>query len=239
MKKIVVVALALLMAATGLHAQEAGTFTLGFRTGVAFGFHDTGDSEREMRRYIYHWYGYHSSIDSSRRMNFNLAAFAGYTIIDNLSLQLELGIMANQGFRMEATAQGVDAGEAQFSYTSLDIPLLVRYSFLDGMLGVMAGPHISIPLGRAVNWIEPAANNEHDYGYAFEIDTFATFGFTTGVVGAFPVGPGHIIGDLRFVFDFNSMQVVTEHPTIYGRQTSIDAITRRALVFTVGYQMSF
>ena len=244
MKKVLVLTMVLLMAVSGLHAQEAGTFTLGFRSGVAFGFHSAEDSEGELRRGL----GLPAaSIDSSMRMNFNLAAFAAYTIIDNLSLQLELNVMANQGFDMDASFLGMDLMEVQTTYTSLDIPLLVRFSLLDGMLGFIAGPHISIPLGRAVQWMEPASAIA-DYfgpptGGAAEIDNFATFGVTAGAVGGFPVGPGHIIGDLRFVFDFNAMQVRVGNEDRYGNPLpgtrTFDAMARRALVFTLGYQISF
>jgi hypothetical protein len=108
-------------------------------------------------------------------------------------------------------------------YTSLDIPVLFKYSFLTRpvVFGAMAGPHLSIPLGKGTI----ADSEEKD---KFNIDTFATFGLTLGAFGGYPVGPGRIVGDLRFLFDFNGL-----------KDSDFTYMKRRALALTVGYEISF
>ena len=223
MKKMLIVALVLLMAATGLHAQEAGTWTVGGRLGGAFGF---SSSQSELREGLAAYFGApNASFSDEMKFNFNFAVFGAYTIIDNLSLQMELNFMINQGLGLEATVPFAGSATFDLTYNSLDIPILLRYSFFNEAFGVLAGPHISIPLGRARVSVPSILGGG---SYRFDIDTSAIFGLTTGIFGAFPVGPGSIVGDLRFLFDFNTLEV-----------EGADAIRRRALAITVGYQMSF
>jgi len=244
MKRALIVLMVLMLGTGGLFAQEAGTFTLGTRLGFAFGFNNDADLMR-MPYYmglVNEEYLDLVPFDRSMRMNFTTSIFAAYTLIDNLSLQFEFNIMANQGFNGDISEDGFTLANLQLSYTSLDIPVLVRYSFLDGMLGILAGPHISIPLGRALLWMEsPLLPELGGLGIAAEIDNFATFGLTAGVVAGIPAGPGRFVGDLRFLFDFNSIGVNIPGFDDDGDITTrtIDVMTRRALVFTLGYQLSF
>jgi hypothetical protein len=111
---------------------------------------------------------------------------------------------------------------ADATYNSLDIPVLVKYSFLNKPLivGVEGGPQLSIPIGK---YKDPRGN--------FDTDG-PTFGAVAGVYAGYPLGPGRIIGDLRFLFDFNKLKAkeggVTEN-----------ILTRRGLIFAVGYEYSF
>jgi len=66
----------------------------------------------------------------------------------------------------------------------------------------------------------------------FDIDTFATFGLTAGVFGGIPFGPGRFIGDMRFIFDFNTLEAGDNGFTL-------EFMRRRALALTLGYEISF
>jgi hypothetical protein len=59
-----------------------------------------------------------------------------------------------------------------------------------------------------------------------------TFGAVAGIYAGYPLGPGRLIGDVRFLFDFNPLK---------SKQggSSNDFLTRRGLVFALGYEFSF
>ena len=120
-------------------------------------------------------------------------------------------------------------------YTSLDIPILVRYNILNAaaIFGVKAGPHISIPLGRVqVNESWRTLFSEERLIDEFAIDSIASFGLTTGIFAAFPVRRGRIVIDLRFIFDFNSLEA-------YEWGVNSEFMQRRALAISVGRQRTF
>ena len=135
--------------------------------------------------------------------------------------------MLNQGYELRMPFAGFDSRRGRLTYTSLDIPILLRYNFLEFPLafGVQAGPHISVPLGRGL--LSGAGFSER-----FDIDTFATFGLTTGFFSGTPVGPGRIVGDLRFIVDFNAVEA-----QMWG--TAMHIMRRRAFVISLGYEVTF
>ena len=121
--------------------------------------------------------------------------------------------MINQGIDVESqgghTHGGSWSDSHEFTYTSIDIPVLLRYNFFHGFFGLLIGPHISIPLmGDYVDDIQ------------------VTFGITAGVQGFFPLGAGFLVGDVRFIADFNEI--------VDGSDWH-----RQALVISVGYEWSF
>jgi len=221
MKKTLIVVLILLMASSGLYAQ----MSFGGRAGIVFGFNnaaelgDLGKADPD--------------IDVSEKMllNFNAAVYGAFALSEALSIQAELNFMINQGYKVEGSF--VDSGttfpvSGEVYYTSLDIPILVKYSFLNDPLlfGAMVGPHISIPLGKATVYVPSEGKGE------IELDNFATFGFTAGVFAGLPIGPGRLVGDLRFIFDFNAAEI----DVVFF---SMEIMKRRALSLTVGYELSF
>ena len=213
MKKKLLVILVLVMMSMGLYAQQAGTHTFGFRLGMAFGLwaglEDDGYSSWSDGMGGWGWYEF----EESNRSNFNFAVYYAYTFRDNFSLQIELNYMINQGIDVESqgghTHGGSWSDSHEFTYTSIDIPVLLRYNFFHGFFGLLIGPHISIPLmGDYVDDIQ------------------VTFGITAGVQGFFPLGAGFLVGDVRFIADFNEI--------VDGSD-----IRRQALAITVGYEWSF
>jgi len=230
-RKTLIAFLALVMSVSGLYAQQAGQFTLGGRVGGALGFSESANFGNTLHT---RYFQYHSRPSRDPELNFAFAIYGNYAITSRISLQAELNFMISQGYELffprPAGSTTVTSREVDVNYSSLDIPLLLRINFLDSpaMFGIQAGPHVSIPLGR----LEVYA----DYmGYIarYDIATFATFGATAGLFGGLQAGPGRVIGDLRFIFDFTDLEV---RSPAGGRET---AMQRRALAFMIGYEISF
>jgi len=213
--------LLLMPLAAGLYAQEAGQWTAGGRLGAAFGLHSSRDLGGHFDD------PGHSTLDEMI-INFSLAVYGVYTFTDRLSLQAELNFMINQGYGLRVSVDGVPKHSQDVTYSSLDIPLLLRYSFFNSssVLGLLAGPHISFPIGMVL--FSESGNNEEA-----DIDTVATFGITAGVFGGVRAGPGRIVADMRFIFDFNSVEERREGAG------GFEFMRRRALLFSLGYEMSF
>jgi hypothetical protein len=211
MKKLFLAVLVLFVVVGLGFAQTAGTVSAGAKLGGVAGFH-----------------GWHSDIktylgkEPDSNFNFTFGAFGAYTIIDNLSIQVELDFMLNQG----GTVKAFGLVDVDIEYNSLDIPVLIKYAFLQEPLivGVAAGPQLSIPIGDIK--ISGAGMSED-----VESDGI-TFGAVAGVYAGYPLGPGSITGDIRFLFDFSELK---------GKDAAGSAgiLTRRGLVFTLGYEFSF
>ena len=207
MKKMVVVAMILLVTAAGIHAQQAGQWTIGGRLGAAMGLHNAGDFDE-------------SGVSIDPLFNFNFALYANYAFTDRVSFQPEFNFMINQGYQMRIPL----VGSMDITYSSLDIPLLLRISLLErpAAMGFLLGPHLSIPLGRG----EVSGGG---VSAEFDIDTGITFGITAGIFTGWQAGPGRLIADMRFIFDFNGVEDMLMD----------EFIRRRALITTIGYEVSF
>ena len=210
MKRFLLAALIFMMAFTVVFAQDAGTFSAGIRGGLGIGFNDNKDVD---------FAGY----KTDSLLHPVIAAYGYYTFAPNMAVQFETNIMINQGLKYSANILGWSAN-FEVSYMSLDIPVMFRYTFLNQPVnvGLVAGPHISIPISK-VKLSSSGSSTETD------MEGFG-FGATAGVFVGYPLGPGRIIGDLRFLFDF-------AHPKVKGRPTPF--MNRRALNISVGYEMTF
>lgn len=152
-------------------------------------------------------------------------------MLSALGFQTELDILANNGTGFTATMGG-QVMKSDFSYTSLELPILVTYDFNVGpvTLTALAGPHLSFPLGKVKAETKDFGKKpeKHDFG----IDSKALFGMTFGMAVGFPVGPGSIVGDIRYLNDFSKLRAEA-----YGSVN--DVLTRRTLNISLGYQMTF
>ena len=231
LKKPLIAGFVFLMAVSGLAAQQTGQFSFGGRLGGAVGFNNPGTFDNAVRDHFGSLLSRSHSVVDEPELNFNFAIYFNYAITSRLSAQAELNFMINQGYELILSAPSQRSILIDVNYHSLDIPLLLRYSLIDApvIFGIQAGPHISIPLGRLEVYEDRdgAAFNER-----FGIDTSAAFGITAGLFAGFNAGPGRVVGDLRFIFDFNSLDA-----TAFG--TRVEFINRRALAATIGYEISF
>ena len=214
MKKFVVAVLIFCVAFTALHAQHAGEWGAGGRLGPVFGFHSPS-------AFLKNEFGSGDSL-----INFNFAAFLNYAFVDRLSVQGELNFMISQGMKWSMwgwTAEG--------TYSSLDIPILIKYAFIDDPLrvGILGGLHLSFPLGKV-----KFSYSEGGYTETQEFDSEGiSFGLTAGGFLGYPLGPGRLIGDLRFIFDLATVRMK------FPGSSSEDTLTRRGLAIGVGYEFSF
>ena len=216
MKKKIASVFLMVIVVTALQAQDAGEISIGGRIGLMFGLH--GQSS-----VITDNFG-----SSDRRLvNLNLVFFGSYTIIEHLTLQGELNIMINQGMEWK-----YPDNKDRMTYTSLDIPVLIKYAFIVNpmLIGAEAGIHFSIPTGM-LNHIKTVGSKRQTTGHDIK---GINFGVNFGAFGEYPIGPGNIVGDLRFIFDFSQLQA--KFNNLGG---NIDILTRRGLNLSVGYSFAF
>jgi hypothetical protein len=155
---------------------------------------------------------------------FNGTLYGAFRFNDLWSVQAELDIMLNNG--MEISGQGP---VVSIDYHTIDIPLLVRWNFIQApvVVGLVIGPYISLPAGR----LNLSAG---DKGAALDMRGF-TLGISGGFVLGYKLGPGSLIADLRYINDFRSLYVREDFGD--GMQDANICI-RRSINITVGYEFS-
>jgi hypothetical protein len=127
---------------------------------------------------------------------------------------------------MEISGHGNTVG---ISYTTMDIPVLARWNFIQRPLvaGIILGPYISLPVGRLNLVVD-------DKGSALNMSG-VTFGIMGGFTMAYKAGPGYIVGDIRYMNDFSSLKV---HEDFGDGMQDANIEIRRSVNFTLGYELS-
>ena len=231
MKKFLFVALIFMMAFTVVYAQEAGQFTVGARGGIGIGFNDFSS---EYKKLLPDDWNDHITLESL--LHPVGAVYGYYTFAPNMAVQLEANIMINQGLKviMDKTMSWDMFGYAleytmEYSYMSIDIPVMFRYTFLNApvSVGLAAGVNLSLPISK-LNVATSVAGLSIPVA-EIEMEGIG-FGAVAGIFVGYPLGPGRIIGDVRFLLDF-------VHPKVKGDDDPM--MNRRALNISVGYEMSF
>jgi hypothetical protein len=226
MKRLFAVLVALVLA--GAAAYAAGPF-FGAKLGTGIGFHGNGkdmDDMTDMLKDAFRaQFGDPLSIDGKSGVSFILSPYGGYYVTDKIAVQTEFNFMFGQKKTWKLTSPGytIQDGEIEGKYSSLDIPLLLRFDFINqpALFGIVAGPQISIPLGD----IETTY-----FGESEKIDADGVnIGIAVGLYGGYPLGPGRFIGDVRFIMDFNPVKAKSEGETL-------ELIKRRGINITVGYE---
>ena len=236
MKKILTLFL-LLFSITVIHAQN-DRWTIGVRGGVVFGIHKTAEFLKD----VYNDPGINVVLVSEKSLiNFVASVYGAINLTNWLAIQLELDFMINQGIETKHK-QVTPPWETEDTMinTSLDIPILLRFAFLEKPLfGLDLGPYLSIPLGKfkahniTTSSITPPGNSEK----TLEHDIIGlNYGITFGVFFGYPLGPGRLIGNVRYYFDFFPLKgrrvTATENEIIEGT-------LRRGILVTAGYEISF
>jgi hypothetical protein len=154
---------------------------------------------------------------------FNAALFFAYRFNDRFGIQPELNVMANNGIK----ATYANGTEVNAAYTSLDIPIILQYNIIlhPILVRIFAGPYIAIPVGKINVEVGGAS------GAAGVENTGVMWGVTGGFGVGYKLGPGNIIGDLRYINDF------TENKIRYDGQ-EMKGFLRRSINLTVGYELS-
>jgi len=225
MKKLFAIVLTLLIGFSAVSAQD---FTLGGRLGAVFGFHSFSDE---------FFYPDSGLEEEHTKSNFNFAFYGAYALTDRLSLQAELNFMINQGIKFSFSEEyyGLEgAYKISITNSSLDIPILLKFAVAKKpvLIGLLAGPHLSFPLGKLI--LSGDIEDLDMVEYSQYSTNGITFGLSTGLFAGFPVGRGRITGDIRFLFDFTPVNI---HDFSYGK--NFDTFTRQGVALTAGYEFSF
>jgi len=245
--KFTVLSVVLLMLAINAEAQtqqterqQNGTFSLGARVGISTGLTESRDSWN-FWRHIHNRYWHDNVVISLAapengtefgRASISVTLYGNFAFNNNLSLQTEVSFMRHHIYHSSRRF----LGNTRLSYRSFDIPLLVKadlFSSSSSSFGFLAGPHILVPI-RNVEFYSRRSEDSRVFEEEFSIDNFTVFGLTVGLFSKIPVGPGRIVGDFRFIHDFRSIRIPLEVTYSLGVLPH-----RRALVFSLGYQLSF
>ncbi|MDR1307414.1 MAG: PorT family protein [Treponema sp.] len=215
MKKFILIAVFLIAGFTVVYAQTG--FLAGAKLGAEFGFSKaSGDIKK--------WADALSvSYDEKSQAAFTLGFYGGFGITNKLAVLAEMDLYFGQGIRLDFSA-----ADYKVRYSSLDIPILLRYAFVQSKVsfGLLAGPYFSFPLSA-----------KKDYSGSGSTWTgtnaFDTGGMTTGALGglflSYSTGRGRIMADLRLLFDFTPLKDADD----------AEILNRRGVVLTVGYEFSF
>jgi len=189
-------------------------FLIGLRFGSGFGV-NTADEDMV---------GNGFTPNEKSNITFNAVLYGALKINSAWSIQPEFNFTINNG--MEISGQG---NTVNINYPTLDIPLLVRWSFVQApiLAGIIIGPYISLPIGKLNLTVGNSGSALPMNGYSF--------GITGGVALGYKFGIGHIVSDLRFLNDFSSLYVRND----FGNGVE-DAkiLIRRSINITIGYEIS-
>ena len=157
--------------------------------------------------------------DIGKSLDFGGAAFAKVPVYKELVIQPELGFTYNMvGCKYDG------GGKYSGSYMAIDIPVLVGYDLkVSNELTVtpLFGPKFSIPVGKF----------SQDKGPDVDIDSVVLFSIVAGVSASYKVGPGAVVGDIRYVNGVSSL-------ALGSGKSAYALLTPRNLQFSVGYQMT-
>jgi hypothetical protein len=176
-----------------------------------------------------HWYtDPEESAPGAHALNFEGGLFVSFYLNSLLSFQTELNFTFDN-----LVYRGIDDITDPFltriKYTtySLTFPFIVKANFRLGnfRLAPLAGIYAFLPLGNAVFQKKPKGE-----GDAFSWSADAPLGFTAGAEAAMKLGPGILIGDIRYAGDFGTTTIHDDEDTAYRRG---------ALSFTLGYAFGF
>ena len=172
-------------------------------------------------------------------VGFGFAASAVLTQADmkGLNLTLEAGYAHNEiGWEYDASKLNM---KGKISYSSIDVPILVGYTFASGnfRLTPQVGPYLSLPIGTVRYDIERIESDDKlvsnkTYSETFDIGSRFLFGGMGGVSVGYKVGNGLVNFDARFMADINQLKVdVTKK--------DVSLLTRRKVTLGLGYTFFF
>jgi len=233
----------LLCALTAAHAQNDSRWTIGVKSGVMFGNYKMTDEF--LNQYIVSIGGVpplgQPPTSEKSGANFAVAAYGGYTILKGLSVQVEFNFFINQNAIVKWEIPILSNRNGNSSYSSLDIPILLRYSFRDRpSFGVEAGPYLSIPLGK-MKYSLVDGSQSTDPTLEEPVSINLNFGMAIGIFAGFPLGPGRITGNIRYIFDFLPVKgnIFYDFNTLYPQFMNTDLFYRRGILMMLGYEYTF
>jgi hypothetical protein len=240
MKKFFVMMAALILVTSAVNAEPY----FGAKGGAAFGFHGNSEDIENLLDEINSAVADSNisvSIDEKSGIAFELGAYGGYYFTDKLAVQVELDFMIGQSKTWSEDVMGLMSVDIlKGKYSSLDIPLLIKFDVVNRpfLFGVLAGPHLSIPLGDievtypGYDYNSGAITEETD-----EIKSDGIMaGLSAGLYGGLPIGPGRVVADARFLMDFSPLKA--KMVSVGGVSPSMETLLRRSINVTLGYEIS-
>lgn len=218
MKKFFATGLIFLFVFVSLYSQDAGKISLGARGGLQIGIGKIQDDFKEQLRF--------NECKDEAWPSGNLVLYGAFGITNKIGLQTELNFMINQGKvgRLESNPSYY----IKVTYTSLDIPVLLKVNFLDSQarFGILGGPNFTFPLGKASTKYEGFINTDtkHDYDAP-------NLGFVVGLYGGPAFMKGRWVIDVRYVQDSG---ISTIKKWLNG--IDIEFMHRRAIAITLGLE---
>ncbi|MDE6350251.1 MAG: outer membrane beta-barrel protein [Treponemataceae bacterium] len=179
-----------------------------------------------------------ADLDLGGTLNVGGTVFVKISLVASLVVQPELGFTYNMvGAKMTMISDGYAVkAEMNGAYNTIDIPILVGWDFKindNFTITPLVGPKFSIPVGEFSAEIEASSGGVSlNVPYDLDIDTSVLFSIVVGAGVAYKVGPGAIVGDLRY--NIGASELKTEDS---GEKIAI--ATPRGLQLSVGYQFSF
>jgi hypothetical protein len=212
--KIIAIGAVIVVWLAGVPAFAQTGLFFGGELGLGIGFNELGKEFKDMKD-MYENMGV--SVDKKSLTAIALGFEAGYGITDRFAILGGLSLSFSQGMELRATG---GSGKATVNFA--DIPVLLRYMFLDTplLLGIQGGIHLGIPFGMELSMLGSSYKPDGDG---------VVSGMSAGFIAGYPLGPGRIIGDLRFLLDFNAVKGE------YGG-LSQEGFTRRNFLIMVGYE---
>ena len=223
MKKIIAVTAALMMASLSAFALDItvgarGNFNIGAGTTVK------NDDDGDYDGNIGGGFGVYG--------NFGLVELGG----GSLGVQPEVNMNFNNGATYKNGSSSITLTDM-----TLDIPVLVTFTYpvMDALsIGGGIGPYLSIPFG--CDMIRKIGGNTSKSSEDFEIKAGLNFGLAFDVNGAYKVGPGSIVLDVRYMLDLTPTKITMKHKEYdFTFMDNEELLTRRLLAIGVGYQIKF
>jgi len=202
-----------LLASSDSDGVGSTRFAVGGRLGAGFGI-NTAHSDMV---------GTGVTPKEESNITFTGALFFAWRITDRFGIQPEIDIMVNNGIK----ATFADGGQVTASYHSLDIPLLLFFNIIHSpvRVSVFAGPYLAVPIGKMNMEVSGLSGGT-------SADTVGVnFGVTGGFSAGFRAGPGNIIGDVRYMNDFDEVNV-------NYRGNAMKGFLRRSVNVSIGYELS-
>ena len=247
MKKIIAVAAALAVSSLSAFALDItvgarGNFNMGLGTSPEGVMKDLVEYQKENFESV-------GTFKEGGNLGGGFGVYANFGLVElgggSLGVQPELNMNFNNGynFKGEASELGLETKMGYDLYdTTLDIPVLVTFTYpvLDALsIGGGIGPYLSIPFGADGKMTDYYAyggtvytDDESKLSDDDKITADMNFGLAFDVNGAYKVGPGSIVLDVRYMLDFT--------PTKYNIDDESEKVfTRRMLTIGAGYQIKF
>jgi TolB-like protein len=182
---------------------------LGGRGGVSLGFYKNAGGLLDKTVYL--------SQSITGMPSYNAALYGAVSLLDLLELQLEAAVTGDF-FELYSG----NTLQMEVSWTSLMIPLLAKFAWRPSIFVLQgyAGPGLNIPLSQL--------DVKHRNG-SYTADISPTGGIVAGGSFGVKVGPGAIMGDIRYAGDFSSITA--------QYNGAKDIAQRNKLSFFLGYEI--